>query len=798
MPRGRLRVYVGVAPGVGTSHAMLDEGHRRLGRGVAVVVGALGDASRPRLTELAAGLERLDDAGGLDVARVLERRPSVVLVDDLADADGRGGADAVPRWRAIEALLDAGIDVIATTDVRRIESLGEVVTGILGHAQVAQLPDSVLYSADQLELVDMAPEALRRRLAHGGLVAQLDATTAAEYSLESLAALRELAVGWMAGALGHASPTVAGEVRERFVVAVDGDAAHVLRRAARLASRSPGAELHAVHVVTASDGTRDTTEPLQRLAAEVGAGYQEVVGSDVAGALLDVARARHATQLVVPGGSRSGLLRRLLDGAGGIDVHVLTGANHTNGGSRPRESSLTAARVWLGFGLGLVLPVALTAGCLATQAFLGLTGTVLVLLIGVVVTAIAGGFWPALLAAVLSSQLLNYFFIPPLHTLAIAEPHNIVTLASFVVVAMLVGTVVQRSSSEASRAGRAAAEARTLAAAAEDTLAGEDALTVLLDHVRSSFGMTSVSLLERRDDAWTRVLSVGPEPPGTPEDADVSVPAGTGLALALNGRTLAASDLRVLGAVAAQAQGVLERDRLAKSAAVADRLSATERLRDALLVAVGHDLRTPLAAARTAVSALGQDGLEAGDRTELLATAQGSLERLSRLVDDLLDLSRLQAGTLRTRREEVWIDEVVSPALDELGPAADHVAIDVPEDLPPCLADAALVKRALVNLIGNALRHSPAVPPTVRASAGTDHLEIRIIDSGPGVPAHEKDRMFTPFQRLGDTSAGGLGLGLALSRGLIEAMGGRLVPEDTPGGGLTMVINLPLRPKENA
>ncbi|MFZ0160879.1 MAG: ATP-binding protein, partial [Kineosporiaceae bacterium] len=221
-----------------------------------------------------------------------------------------------------------------------------------------------------------------------------------------------------------------------------------------------------------------------------------------------------------------------------------------------------------------------------------------------------------------------------------------------------------------------------------------------------------------------------------------------------------------------------------------------EHLRDALLAAVGHDLRSPLASATAAVSSLRSPDIQwsGQEREELLATAEESLGRLARLVADLLDLSRLRAGVLTVASEPVWLDEVIPPALDELGLAARDVRLNLPEDVPPVLADAALLTRALVNVTGNALRYSPeGRPPTVAASADGDRVQLRVIDRGPGIPSMDLQRVFTPFQRLGDTdNRAGLGLGLALSRGLVEAMGGTLEAEDTPGGGLTMVLTLPV------
>jgi len=294
---------------------------------------------------------------------------------------------------------------------------------------------------------------------------------------------------------------------------------------------------------------------------------------------------------------------------------------------------------------------------------------------------------------------------------------------------------------------------------------------------------------------WAIVGSAGPAPPTRPEDADVDVDVGDGFCLALRGHPLPADERRVLGAVAAQAAVTVEQRRLAEAAAAAKPIAEAGQMRAALLAAAGHDLRTPLAAAKAAVS-----GLRASDATrkpeqvrELAGSAYASLDQLTRLVDNLLDMSRLQAGELPLRPGPTDVADVVAHALASLGPRAAQTRVMIPAATPPAVADPAQLERVLVNLVSNAIRYSPVdCPATVTASALGDRVELRIIDHGPGVSQTDRDRIFAPFQRkAGESSPPGTGLGLALSRGLIEAMRGRLTPEDTPGGGLTMIVSLP-------
>jgi two-component system, OmpR family, sensor histidine kinase KdpD len=425
-----------------------------------------------------------------------------------------------------------------------------------------------------------------------------------------------------------------------------------------------------------------------------------------------------------------------------------------------------------------------------------------------VVVAVVGGLLPALLAAIGGSVLLNYYFTPPLHTFTISETNNSLALGVFVVVAALVSSVVDLAARRTRQAARATAEAETLGTLAGSVLRGETALPALLERVREAFGLTSVTLLERTphsatgrgaaargpSDQWTVVASAGAGRCERPQDADTEVPAGDTLMLGLRGRPLRAEDQRVVGAFAAQSAVILERHRLREAAAAAVPIAEGDRMRTALLAAVGHDLRTPLASAKAAVTSLRSHDIQwtPHDHDELLLTADESLDRLARLVDNLLDMSRLQAGVLSVVRRPVALDEVVPLALDDLGPAGRRVVVDVPDDLPLVLADPGLLERVVANLVGNALRYTPdGSPPLVTGSYLGDLVELRVIDRGPGIPPNQLDRIFAPFQRLGDTdNTTGVGLGLALARGLTEAMGGRLEPEETPGGGLTMVVSL--------
>jgi two-component system sensor histidine kinase KdpD len=841
MGRGRLRVYLGAAPGVGKTFAMLDEGRRRAERGTDVVVGFVETHGRRHTADLLEGLEmvprrEISYRGAtfteMDLHAVLARYPAVALVDELAHTNVPGPGNE-KRWQDIEVLLAAGIDVISTVNIQHLESLNDVVEKITGVPQRERVPDAVVRAAEQVELVDMAPEALRRRMAHGNIYAaeKVDAALGNYFRVGNLTALRELALLWTADKVDEALQLYreqhdiqeTWETRERVVVALTGgpEGETLVRRAARIAARSSGGDLLAVHV-TRSDGLTGASPAnlaAQRTLVEtLGGTYHQIVGDDIPDGLLEFARAENATQLVL-GGSRRPRLAALLTGpgiaadvirdSGDIDVHLVTHAQMGKGRGLPRaHGSLTLRRRLQGLTLGVLLQPLLTLLLVHERQHLNLVSDVLVFLLAVVVVALVGGFLPAMVAAIGGSLLLNFYFTPPLYTFTISETNNALALGVFVVVAGLVSSVVDLAARRTRQASRATAEAETLGTLAGSVLRGETALPALLERVREAFALSSVTLLERIPqstvgrgasahgpiDEWMVVASAGTDSCERPHDADTVVPAGDTLVLGLRGRSLRAEDQRVLGAFAAQAAVILERHRLGQAAAAAVPIAEGDRMRTALLAAVGHDLRTPLASAKAAVTSLRSRDIEwsAQDHAELLLTADESLDRLTHLVDNLLDMSRLQAGALSVIRRPVALDEVVPLVLDQLGPAGRRVVIDVPDDLPVVLADPGLLERVIANLLGNAIRYSPPeAPPRVTGSSLGERVELRVIDRGPGIPPTYLERVFAPFQRLGDTdNTTGVGLGLALSRGLTESMGGTLKPEESPGGGLTMVVSL--------
>ncbi|TLH68026.1 sensor histidine kinase KdpD [Mycolicibacterium cosmeticum] len=833
--RGELRIYLGAAPGVGKTFAMLGEAHRRLDRGTDVVAAVVETHGRAKTAELLDGIETVppryvEYRGGrfpeLDVDAVIARHPEVVLVDELAHTNTPGSRNT-KRWQDIEELLDAGITVISTVNVQHLESLNDVVTQITGIEQQEKVPDEVVRAADQIELVDITPEALRRRLSHGNVYGpeRIDAALSNYFRRGNLTALRELALLWLADQVDAALAkyradnkiTDTWEARERVVVAVTGGAESetLVRRASRIASKS-SAELMVVHVVR-GDGLSGVSAPqmgkVRELVASLGATLHTVVGDDVPAALLEFAREMNATQLVLGTSRRSrwarifdeGIGASVVQQSGKIDVHMVT---HPEAKRARSYSSMVPWQKHIASWLAAVIvpSVICAVTALWLDSFLGIGGESAIFFIGVLVVALLGGKTPAAFSALLSGLLLNYFLVTPRYTFTIAEPDSAVTIVVLLLVAVAVAVLVDGAASRAREATRAAQEAELLALFAGSVLRGAD-LGMLLDRVRETYAQRAVSLVREGADGFTTVACVGKDPCVGVDDADTAVEVGDDeFWMLLSGRKLTARDLRVLGAVAKQAAGLVKQRELTEEASRAEAIAQADELRRSLLSAVSHDLRTPLAAAKAAVSSLRSEdvGFSPEDTAELLATIEESIDQLTALVGNLLDSSRLATGVVRPELRRVYLEETVSRALIGINKGTtgfprkelDRVKVEVDDAV--VMADSGLLERVLANLVDNALRYSPPDRP-VRVTAGRvgDRVLIAVIDEGPGVARGTEEQLFEPFQRLGDTDTStGVGLGLSVARGFVEAMGGTITASDTPGGGLTVEIDLAAPPKD--
>jgi two-component system, OmpR family, sensor histidine kinase KdpD len=714
--RGQLRIYLGAAPGVGKTYTMLAEAQRRHARGADVVVGLLETHGRKMTAAMAEGLEivprrTMTHRGAIftemDLDAVLARHPEVALVDELAHTNVPGCRNP-KRWQDVDELLDAGINVISTLNIQHLESLNDVAMQVTGVEQHEKLPDEIARRADQIELVDMTPEALRRRMVHGNVYPpnRVDAALTHYFRPGNLTALRELALLWLADRVeeglqryraehGIATPW---ETRERIVVAVAGeeDDQKVIRRAARIAARTPGSDLLAVHVVS-DDGLaagHDAALEAQRaLVTSLGGSFRLLPGADVADALLSFARAENATQMVLGASRRSRLLTliagksiptRLARRAEHIDVHLVSRRG-------------TAER----------------------------------------------GHW--------SAQVLTAFHY------------------------------------RKAQAERDSAQAAALTRLAGCVLRGHDDLPALLEEMRQISGLAAVSLLEWRQNGSGRacyvVASAGEQPPEGP-GADVELPISDTFTLAGRGPELSREGSRVLFSCAVQVVAGLSYRRQEDQQAQAARDAANLRSRAALLAATGQTAREQLAAARAALAALAAAEAHGpadpgtarppAARAALLATARRAVDQVTRLVDDLSDLSRLHAGAVETYLQPVDLDEVMAACLDDLGPGSQHITLSMAEDLPDVIADATLLTRILTSLLADALQRSPAGPPPVVTAVSRDgRVEVHITDQGADQPDGEASLSFR------------------LARDLTEALGDTLRTENLPGGGHSMVVTLP-------
>lgn len=822
---GDLRVYLGAAPGVGKSYSMLAEAHRRLERGTDVVAAIVDTHGRRKVGHQLAGIEVVpartteDGAQEIDVAAVIQRRPKVALVDDFAHTNAPGSKNK-KRWQDVEELLNAGITVITTVSIQNLESVSDLAAQITGVEESDRIPDEVVRAADQIELVDITPEALRRRLAHGNVYPpeRVDAALSNYFRPENLTALRQLTLLWLADQVDAALAKYRSDKkisdrwapRERVVVGVTGgpESEVLVRRASRIASRT-GADLRVVHVVDGGGLTAISDQQkkaVRELAASLGATMHTVVGDDVATSLIDYAHDVNATQLVVGTSRRSRLSRMFDEGiseavvqqSGNLDVHMVTHDQASTGISWSRLS--TRQRRLTSWPAAVVIPVAVCAlTLLLPDRFRHIGGPGALFFVGVLGTAVLGGLAPAITAAVLSGVLITFFLVAPENTFSVHDTDTAIATLILLLFAVTVATFVDRAARRAREARRANQEAALLALFADGVLHDAD-LDGLLERVRETYTQRAVSLV--RSQTGDILAYAGTDPCADVDDADTSVEIGDDeYWMLLSGPALTARDRRVLGGVGKQAVNLL-RQREKAEANKAEAVGQADKLRHALLTAVSDDLRTPLAAAKAATSRIrnGDVAISADNTAELLATVEDSVDQLTALVANLLDSARLAAGAVRPEMARVELEHVVQRALlgiradtsEFTRPGSERVKVEI--DCHAVLADGELLERVLANLIDNSLRYAEGSLVRVTAGQVGERVLIAVVDEGPGIPRGSEQQAFAPFQRLSDDDTIGIGLGLSVASGFVEAMGGEISASDTPGGGLTVEIDLPAAP----
>jgi two-component system, OmpR family, sensor histidine kinase KdpD len=774
--QGRLRLYLGAAAGVGTTFAMLDEAIRRRNRGTRVALGWVDAHNRPftkaLLTEL---LGESEPPSRLDIARLIAENPDVVMVDELGRHDESIEGTGF-HWNGVEQLLDAGISVVGTINIGDLASVAPRVNEILGTSLNGTVPERFLKRAEQIELVDITPEAIRRRVAHGNVFTptELQPREADFFNTEAFARLRSLTIDWLANRLRGQLPDSAE--REKIVVLLDGvDDAATMSRAASIAQHSR-AEILGLHVADTQLTHEDTMRERQRrIVEDAGGSYHEIEGAEIGETLLAFADAHGATHVVTgsPGANRRWHRRSLAD--------IIL----------PETGISRRRRLW-GVVVGMVVLAGVTGLLVANRDNVSVPTSLAIYLLAVVGITAVGGRVPGIISAVIAPLLANWYLIPPFHTFRINDGENLLELVVFISAATIVSSFVAIAANRAADAENARREARILAEVQQT--GNNDPVDGVLSAMTNIFGLTGALILDERPDAREPTITSGPVPPHHVSDATFATGVSPGVTLAVNGPPLSAADHRLFVMLIGQLSVALEQRALREIATEAEALAKADELRTAILRAVSHDLRSPLASIKASVSSLRQTDVnwEEADRQEFLSSIESETDRLTGIITNLLDLSRLEAGVLQPVLRAVSLDEILPSVLRSIN-SPSRVTTTVELGLPDFLADPALLERVLANLLDNAVSWSPENEPvTVSAFRKDGDLHIHIIDNGRGIPENDRQLVVQPFHRLNDSAVhGGLGLGLAIADRLVAAMGGRLELRDTPCGGLTAVVILP-------
>ncbi|MGB6211230.1 DUF4118 domain-containing protein [Pseudomonas mandelii] len=840
--RGRLKVFLGAAPGVGKTYAMLQAAHTQLRQGVKVIAGVVETHGRAETEALLGGLPqqplvRLEYRGvtleEMDLDGLLAAKPKLVLVDELAHTNAPGSRHA-KRWQDIQELLAAGIDVFTTVNVQHLESLNDQVRGITGVQVRETLPDWVLQEAYELLLIDLPPRELLERLRDGKVYVPEQARAAIDafFTQTNLTALRELAMQTAAAQvdddlaqgyrqLGQAAPAVRG----RLLVGVDGDAQaeRLVRHASRVAQRRhlPWSLVHVDNGSVRDEQSRLRLQSAQQLAERLGGEVVLLRAGEVAKTLIQHAAERRAS-LVLVGQSRQRLRRRLFGGglasrllrdARGLEINVLDSDHEQHQPCQRSAHSL----VWFDYALAVVATVLATALAWAVASVLPLPNISLVFLAAVLLVAVRSSLGPALACAALSFLTYDFLFIPPNFSFAIQREEDVLTLLFFLLMAALTGNLAARQRRQLQALRDTQEETTELLDLSRKLTAATDRQAVVSAAAQHLNGWSDLQLclLNRDGQGGWKVETGGPLEFSEAERAaadwawqhDQPAGAGTGtlpfgrwwwwplsvedgpLALlgvcAKEGKTLSGQRRRLLTALSQPLAQALARAQLAEDLEAARLHGETEQLRSALLASVSHDLRTPLTSMRGSIDsllALGE-AIPLEDRRELLEGTRDEAERLDRYIQNLLDMTRLGHGALKLARDWVSPADIVGSSLNRLRAvlAPLQVSTEVPAELPLLYVHAALIEQALVNVLENAARFSrPHGRLQLRAGANDSELFFSVSDEGPGIPEEERAKIFDMFYTAarGDRGGQGTGLGLAICQGMVGAHGGRISVAD--------------------
>ncbi|HKQ96342.1 MAG TPA: sensor histidine kinase KdpD [Candidatus Polarisedimenticolia bacterium] len=863
--RGRLRIFFGAVAGVGKTYAMLEAARDRKREGIDVVVGLVETHGRPETARLVEGLPALPrravtyrgrDLEEFDLDEALRRRPGLLLVDELAHTNVPGSRHE-RRHQDIDELLRSGIDVYTTLNVQHLESLNDLVAQVTGIAVRETVPDSVLETADEVELIDLPPDELLMRLREGKvyLPEQADRALAGFFRKANLIALRELALRATADRVDAQMQVYrraeAGErtwpITEKILVSVSPSpsAIRVVRAGRRLARRLR-AGWTVVYIeeprhARLSRADREYADQALRAAEQLGGETVTLAGHDAVEELLRYARDRNFSKIVVGKPGRFWRLRDLVGGSfvarlaarsGTIDVFIVHGGRER--GDRDAAAVPSPRRLdprpylW---GAGTVLLCTILTRLMFPHV--ALANLIMVYLVGVVLVANRWGRGASILAAILSVGAFDFMYVTPYFNFAVSDSEYLITFVVMLLVALLISTLTVRVREQAEMARLRERRTNALYALSR-TLASTRNLDAMIDAVRRQTreiaGADAAVYLAGEDG---RLTLRGEDAPAFAQDAketavaqwvhEHSEPAGRGtatlagagalhlplvgsrgpvgvVAIAIDPERIATGteSMHLFETVASQAALALERALLARDAHRQRLAAEGEKLRNAILAAVSHDLRTPLAAIAGAASSLAgsDDRLAPGARRELVLTIHEEAQRMSRLANNLLEMGRLQAKTVALKREWQPIEEVFGSALNQVESslAGREVVVRVPDDLPQVAIDEVLIERVLVNLLENALRYTPSTTAIeLTAGAAADAVVVEVLDRGPGLVPGEEAMVFDKFFRGEAGSARqGAGLGLAVARAIVEAHGGRIEARNRDGGGAVFRFILPL------
>lgn len=869
--RGKLTLFLGAAPGVGKTYAMLARAQRLKGAGIDIVVGLVETHGRSETASLLQGLEVLPrrkftyqghPSEEFDLDAALARHPRVIIVDELAHSNAPDGRHP-KRYLDVEELLAAGIDVWSAMNIQHLESLSDVVAQITGVDVRERVPDMVLQKADDVLLVDIAPAELIDRLKEGKVYLPQNAKRAAEsfFRLGNLTALREMALrrtadrvdDQMVDYLKQNAIEGPWQTSDRLLVCIGPDklSEKVVRTAARLASSLNAPWL--VVTTERADRMQSSAKAMQsldavfKLAEGLGAETRRITGNDFVEEILKTARREHATQIVIGGRRQSffaGLVRKsltdaLVERVAGIAVHIVT-SDETPEAASPADAGY---RRWLQDPkLELGLPPALVAGATAlgsfVERFIDLPNVSLLYLLTVLISAVYAGYAAALLAAILSALAYNFFFIEPIDTFTIASPHEVFGIFVFVVAAMIAGGIASRLSDQAATASRRAASTQSLydfSRKLSGTIDADDVVWAAVSQMQTSLRRDVVLLSASGSDltlaaawppdtdldvsdmtaarwAWAKQEPAGNGTgtlPSSPfQFRPLTAPGGTGAVVGFRqaGAPLAPSDEQALGAILDQTAVAIDRARLSKeSLEQAARLEG-EKFRSALLSSISHDLKTPLATITGAVSSLRQlgDKMKPSSRADLLLSIEEESNRLTRFVANLLDMTKIEAGTVNAKRDWVDVADVIHGTLERVARYFPDRRIDksIASDLPLIRGDSVLLGQVLFNLVDNAFKYGGDEPVALYARADKGEVIISVTDLGKGIAAKDLDTIFEKFFRRGkpDGRTPGTGLGLTIARGFVEAMGGTITAQSPAmrKRGTRLTLRFPAAPADDS